>query len=112
MKFRRLFLLRRDTWPELVTDIGRISRFLFFAMAIAGIIALTQMWDWSASTTPLAQLTLARLGTSVAGVVLLLALGWIWIMWAFSSKRQYEKWAWLAAIYAGGILIAAFWVGK
>lgn len=112
MSLKRFLLLRRDSWSELVEDLGRVSRFFFFAAGLFGVLALALNWDWSASTTPFAQLTLSKIGTSVIGVCLILGLGQVWFMWAFSSKPEYEKWAWLSAVYAVGIIGAAFWVGR
>lgn len=112
MKAKRILLLRRESWHELVVDLGRVSRFFFFAAALFGILTLVLEWDWSASTTPFAQLTFAKIGTSMIGVILILWLLKFWLTWAFSEKREYHRWAWLSAVYVVGIIGAAFWVGR
>jgi len=81
-----------------IVKIGKVARFAFFSAMFVALIALSFGADWSLWSTPFAQLTMGDLTWIMLKPVLILAIGYGWLLWAFAEKKTYEPWAALAVL--------------
>jgi hypothetical protein len=83
-----------------VQDIGRLVRWLFFLATGMAIVVGVYSLDWSVLDTPFDQLTLHAVGDHMWRILAVLAVGYIWISWAFAdaARRHYRAWAYLGAV--------------
>jgi hypothetical protein len=103
------FLTGGRTNEELIADLGRVVRFLFFVAAAGAILVGVKSADWSAFDTPFAQMTLNMLVGSLGKLGLAASAPLLWYRWAFASgERAYEAWGYLGLVAVTAALL--FWL--
>lgn len=92
------------TMPTL-EDVGRFTRWAFFALTLLALVVLLFAIDRSVFDTPLAQLTINALLDVLWRGVGVLALGALWLLWAIADKRHYRRWGYLGLAYLAAVLV-------